>query len=1350
MIDARLTLTLAALTVLQAVQGSILTKTYYLNEFNGASVNDANGVWSSNSTMPGSISQADGSLIVDLSNTSDYGTLILTLNTPLDLTEDSKVSLEWKFENVVFTNTVTNPEPALAVYLADAGNYENGHSKASNPSLRTPPEQWAIGTYAPLHYSSGAGVDDQPSFVCNRATVKYIKIAYLQTNLGKIVSGRLRISKLEIGKPPLIAHDKATKALLENNSYVNDFSDIHDGTHQVFCDKYIQPNENGELDLWMGAAGLGADTRMFIDKPAKPLDLSNTADRVFVLKGRATAVSPTDGRTLGIHFYTKAVNEGMGIYMNMSNDKKLRLKGPVLTVNNNSDFTITVDLNNQDNYQDGAAGLGNAFDWSNIGAWGLYTRPNGAIAADAHIYIDEVRIGAERIPLDLELDTYTPASGNLTVTSTPAAANLTQASIGLKNAENNAPLSITDFINTGGSTWNFSAPFESGNYYTLSVGDPVYYLPNPLTFTDEGVKTAVGVSVLSFDDSSLQIKLNRLIDLTGADFTLYNVTGGSAVAISSIGKRGEEYTLEADLPTGANYSLAIAKDGYYFGAPLLLDKSGGTPSGEPIDREALVKRHTVHIDQLTDNELPQIGNGEIGFSIDATGLQTFYGNTMSHWSWHTVPCPPELYEGFNKPHDALTLKQYSYAGRQLGLRTTSSGQTELYNWMRQNPHRFNLGRLRFLLTKSSGTQIAAGDVKDVDQTIDLWRGIVTSRYTIEGVQVNVETGVDPASGALSVRVHSPLIAQERLKVEWAFPYGHHGNSGADWTKPEKHTSTLSIKENRLEISRQMDDAQYHAVLAYESAAALSQPAAHTFVLTPGKQSDSFAFTVHYSPEYTADIPAVEDAFTASEEGWESFWRSGGAVDLSESADPRWLELERRIVLSQYLLAINSSGSLPPQESGLFSNTGEWNGKFHLEMHWWHAAHYALWGRFPLFDKSLHYYRDALPKAKELAQSQGFKGARFVKMSGPDNEDAPSGTGPLIIWQQPHPIFYAELEYRLNPSPEVLEKWKEVVQETAEFMTDFAWYDAATDRYVLGPPVASVPENTDYATTKNPLFELSYWHTALRWAQTWRQRSGLERETHWDEVMEKLSQLPVQDGLYLQQEGMSNTYTGMNWEHPSLIGPGGMLPYDRADRETVKRTVARVWDVWQWDRCWGWDFPMMAMAAARNGRQSIAIDALLHPSAKNAMNRVGLSSGGPYPYFPANGGLLYAVALMAAGWDDAPNIHAPGFPNDGISWKVRHEGLSKAPESFETITGLQNAALPAGNIVVYPNPARKTIYIQSDFPINNLRIFNLQGVNVANHRNVDKEVDVSALPDGIYQLKMDTGKEVVTKKALIRH
>ena len=61
----------------------------------------------------------------------------------------------------------------------------------------------------------------------------------------------------------------------------------------------------------------------------------------------------------------------------------------------------------------------------------------------------------------------------------------------------------------------------------------------------------------------------------------------------------------------------------------------------------------------------------------------------------------------------------------------------------------------------------------------------------------------------------------------------------------------------------------------------------------------------------------------------NFWEEGAAVDFSHCTDPRAKELERRVVLSQYLLAIQCAGSTPPQETGLTYNS--WFGKYHLEM-----------------------------------------------------------------------------------------------------------------------------------------------------------------------------------------------------------------------------------------------------------------------------------------------------------------------------------------------------------------------------------------------------------------------------------
>jgi len=46
------------------------------------------------------------------------------------------------------------------------------------------------------------------------------------------------------------------------------------------------------------------------------------------------------------------------------------------------------------------------------------------------------------------------------------------------------------------------------------------------------------------------------------------------------------------------------------------------------------------------------------------------------------------------------------------------------------------------------------------------------------------------------------------------------------------------------------------------------------------------------------------------------------------------------------------------------------------------------------------------------------------------------------------------------------------------------------------------------------------------------------------------------------------------------------------------------------------------------------------------------------YLPGNGGLLAAVAMMCAGYDQSA-APLPGIPKDG-SWKVRWEGLKKMP------------------------------------------------------------------------------------------
>ena len=147
------------------------------------------------------------------------------------------------------------------------------------------------------------------------------------------------------------------------------------------------------------------------------------------------------------------------------------------------------------------------------------------------------------------------------------------------------------------------------------------------------------------------------------------------------------------------------------------------------------------------------------------------------------------------------------------------------------------------------------------------------------------------------------------------------------------------------------------------------------------------FVVGFSSEPLAgDLPGPAETVAAAAAHWPAFWRTGGAIDFSASTDPRWVELERRVVLSQYLMAVNEAGDWPPQESGLV-NTG-WFGKFHMEMYWWHAAHYAVWNRWPVLDRSTGVYERMMDTAKARAVKQGYRGARWTKMTGPDGPQTP--------------------------------------------------------------------------------------------------------------------------------------------------------------------------------------------------------------------------------------------------------------------------------------------------------------------------------------------------------------------------
>ncbi len=687
---------------------------------------------------------------------------------------------------------------------------------------------------------------------------------------------------------------------------------------------------------------------------------------------------------------------------------------------------------------------------------------------------------------------------------------------------------------------------------------------------------------------------------------------------------------------------------------------------QPIDRHALITRHNVHFDSMEAFSPLSVGNGGFAFTVDVTGLQTFPEpyrlngipiETLSRWAWVCEDNP----EGY-----ALTDAnvEYTQADGTVMAYPTHSG-IPAGQWLRRNPRTHPLGQVALEWSKPDGSPFVPGDIRNIDQTLDLWHGVILSRYTLGGTPVTVKTACMPGEDTVVVRIESDLLAAGELGIQLAFPRGHDitvkNTPGYDWSHPELHLSKL-IEANH--ILRLVNGLEYYVNL---NRPAEAEETPHTFTVHAEPGERALELAVNFASEARAD---VQPDFSAGETYWPAFWKQSAAADFSGSSNPLAPKLEGRIVLSQYLTAIQMAGDVPPQESGLTCNT--WYGKHHTEMIWWHAAHFPLWGHPELLASNLDWYVSRLPEARKIAEGRHLKGARWAKMVGPHLRESPGGN-PLIVWNQPHPIYLSELLYRASPDKATLERYGELVQDTAECLASMLWLDPERNQYVLGPPLWIVQEIYDQSTSQNPAFELAYWRWTLQLAQQWRERRGLEREPLWDDIIARISPLPQKDGKYVAIESNPDTWDNIDsrHDHPGMLMALGMIPQTPAvDPATMNRTLDAVLAHWDWEvKIWGWDYPMIAMTATRLGRPQDAVEVLLRAGPNNRylpnghcpvrpLNDPEKSCYDVAVYLPANGAFLSAVSLMLGGWDGCKVEH-PGLPKDG-TWTVKAEGWKPLP------------------------------------------------------------------------------------------
>lgn len=256
-------------------------------------------------------------------------------------------------------------------------------------------------------------------------------------------------------------------------------------------------------------------------------------------------------------------------------------------------------------------------------------------------------------------------------------------------------------------------------------------------------------------------------------------------------------------------------------------------------------------------------------------------------------------------------------------------QNDITNWLRQNPQRINLGNIGLFF---GGAQVSEDDLVDRTQLLDLWTGSLVSTFTYNGSRIRVETRASSHSDTVGVSIESDLLAAGSLGLFFDFPYPDVNYFDAPfvgvWNATTNHSTSLRTSGNQFSILHTLDNNSYVMTAEWEGQGQISGPADGThryFLTTIG--STKLNLTADFSPAGVPSVATFNSLKEDAESWWDDYWTSGAFIDLTSANSTNATELQRRIILSQYLLAVNSASSYPPQESGLVNNG--WWGKFHV-------------------------------------------------------------------------------------------------------------------------------------------------------------------------------------------------------------------------------------------------------------------------------------------------------------------------------------------------------------------------------------------------------------------------------------
>ena len=476
----------------------------------------------------------------------------------------------------------------------------------------------------------------------------------------------------------------------------------------------------------------------------------------------------------------------------------------------------------------------------------------------------------------------------------------------------------------------------------------------------------------------------------------------------------------------------------------------------------------------------------------------------------------------------------------------------------------------------AGERRAPEDLTDVEQRLDLWNGSLRSRFRLEGELVEVETLCHPRLDLVAVRVVSPLLRLGRVAVRVRFPYGSPDTTAADWTKPEAHETRLvnaAPSQRRVSIDGSTATATTSLWPGDQQADSCDRRS-HELVLEPAGRGrvrgggrvltpSDHAATAGLRRHAPRGARALE-RLLVERRGDRPLREPRPALARARAPD-RPLAVPHRDPVRGALPAPGDAAS--PSTAGTGSSTWRCTGGTRRTSRCGAAC--------PCSSAASATTRAILPKARATARRQGYAGARWPKMTDPSGTESPSSVGPFLVWQQPHPIYYAELVYRERPSTAPRSRgtgtWCSR-QRSSWPRSRPGTGNAVRARAAPAGRAGDLPEGRDaqHGVRARLLALGTRDGPALAGAAGTRPRAALAEGARRSRAAAGARRPATSSPRPRPRATTTRAGRAITLRSPAR---SGCCPGEGVDREAMRRSLDWIWAHWSWPDTWGWDYPL---------------------------------------------------------------------------------------------------------------------------------------------------------------------------------